>query len=118
MLSYEDLAEWNATVESTVSLDYRGLEVHKCPAWTQGPVFLQQLSILEGIDLGKMERNTAEYLHTWIETSKLAFADREAYYCDPAHDEMSMELLLSKDYAASRRSLIGSTASIAMRAGD
>ena len=118
LLSYEDLAEWNATVESSVSLEYRGLEVHKCPAWTQGPVFLQQLSILEGFDLGKMGHNTAEYLHTWIETSKLAFADREAYYGDPAHDEVPMELLLSKDYAASRRSLIESTASLTMRAGD
>jgi len=64
LLSYEDMAEWNATVENSVSLDYRGLEVHKCPAWTQGPVFLQQLSILEGFDLGKMGHNTAEYLHT------------------------------------------------------
>ena len=118
LLSYEDMAEWNATVESSVSLDYRGLEVHKCPAWTQGPVFLQQLSILEGFDLGKMGHNTAEYLHTWIETSKLAFADREAYYGDPAHDEVPMEMLLSKDYAASRRNLIESTASMVMRAGD
>ena len=118
LLSYEDMAKWEATVESSVSLDYRGLEVHKCPAWTQGPVFLQQLSILEGFDLGKMGHNTAEYLHTWIETSKLAFADREAYYGDPAHDEVPMEMLLSKDYAASRRNLIGSSASLAMRAGD
>ena len=118
LLSYEDLAEWNATVENSVSLDYRGLEVHKCPAWTQGPVFLQQLSILEGFDLGKMGHNTAEYLHTWIETSKLAFADREAYYGDPAHDEVPMEVLLSKDYAASRRSLIQATASLTVRAGD
>ena len=118
LLSYEDMAEWEASVENSVSLDYRGLEVHKCPAWTQGPVFLQQLSILEGFDLGKMGHNTVEYLHTWIETSKLAFADREAYYGDPAHDEVPMDMLLSKDYAASRRNLIGSSASLAMRAGD
>ena len=118
LLAYEDLADWTATVESSVSLDYRGLEVHKCPAWTQGPVFLQQLSMLEGYDLGKMGHNTAEYLHTWIEISKLAFADREAYYGDPAHDEVPMEMLLSKDYAASRRNLIESSASLTMRAGD
>ncbi len=118
LLTYEDFVEWEATVESSVSLDYRGLEVHKCPAWTQGPVFLQQLSILEGFDLGKMGHNSSEYLHTWIETSKLAFADREAYYGDPAHDEVPMEMLLSKDYAASRRNLIESSASLTMRAGD
>ena len=118
LLAYEDLAQWNATVESSVSLDYRGFEVHKCPAWTQGPVFLQQLSILEGFNLGEMGHNSADYLHTWIETSKLAFADREAYYGDPAHDEVPMERLLSKDYATSRRTLVGSHASLAMRPGD
>ena len=118
LFSYDDFAEWNATVEGTVSLDYRGLQVHKCPAWTQGPVFLQQLGILEGFDLNKMGHNTAEYLHTWIETSKLAFADREAYYGDPAHDEVPMELLLSPDYSASRRNLIEASASQTLRAGD
>ena len=118
LLSYDDLGEWNATVENTVSLDYRGLQVHKCPAWTQGPVFLQQLGILEGFDLNKMGHNTPEYLHTWVETAKLAFADREAYYGDPAHDEVPMELLLSRDYSATRRNLIESDASHSLRAGD
>ena len=118
LLSYDDLGEWNATVENTVSLDYRGLQVHKCPAWTQGPVFLQQLGILEGFDLNKMGHNTPEYLHAWVETAKLAFADREAYYGDPAHDEVPMELLLSRDYSATRRNLIESDASHSLRAGD
>ena len=118
LLSYDDLAEWNATVEGAVSLDYRGLQVHKCPPWTQGPVFLQQLGILEGFDLKKMGHNTAEYLHTWIETAKLAFADREAYYGDPSHDEVPMELLLSREYSAARRNLIESGASQSLRAGD
>jgi gamma-glutamyltranspeptidase/glutathione hydrolase len=80
LLSYADLAEWHATLEEPVSLNYRGLDVHKCPAWTQGPVFLQQLAILEGFDLRAMGHNSADYLHTWIECAKLAFADREAYY--------------------------------------
>ena len=118
LLSYEDLAEWSATVEEPVSLDYRGLEVHKCPPWTQGPVFLQQLGILQGYDLKKMEHNSADYLHTYIEVAKLAFADREAYYGDPIFDQVPLDVLLSEGYSAARRDLVGSQASLSLRPGD
>ena len=118
LLSYEDMAGWNATVEEPASLNYRGLEVHKCPTWTQGPVFLQQLGILEGYDLAKRRHNSADYLHLVIEASKLAFADREAYYGDPEFDKAPLDVLLSKEYAAARRGLIGDRASMELRAGD
>jgi gamma-glutamyltranspeptidase / glutathione hydrolase len=59
LLSYEDMADWQATAEEPLAVDYRGLLVHKCPAWTQGPVFLQQLTILEGLNLRAMGHNTA-----------------------------------------------------------
>jgi len=118
LLSYDDMAEWQTTVEETVSCDYRGLEVHKCPPWTQGPVFLQILGILEGFDLKKLGHNSAEYLHTLIESAKLAFADREAYYGDPVFDQVPLEVLLSKEYAAARRDLIGAQASLELRPGD
>jgi len=118
LLSYEDMREWHATVEEPVSLTYRGLEVHKCPPWTQGPVFLQQLAILEGFDLQALGHNSADYLHTWIEVAKLAFADREAYYGDPLFDQVPLDVLLSREYAAGRRGLIGAEASLAMRPGD
>ena len=65
------------------TVNYRGLDVFKCPSWTQGPVFLQQLTLLEGYDLAAMGHNSADYLHVLIEAAKLAFADREAYYGDP-----------------------------------
>ena len=65
LLTYEDISEWRATVEEPVTLNYRGLDVHKCPPWTQGPVFLQQLAILEGFDLGQLGHNTADYLHSF-----------------------------------------------------
>jgi gamma-glutamyltranspeptidase/glutathione hydrolase len=81
-------------------------------------VFLQQLTLLEGFDLKGMGHNSAEYLHTWIECAKLAFADREAYYGDPALDDVPFEALFSKEYAARRRALIGATASPDMRPGD
>ena len=118
LLSYEDVAEWHAVVEEPLTFNYRGLDVYKCPSWTQGPVFLQQLAILEGFDLQAMGHNSVDYLHTWIECAKLAFADREAYYGDPLLDDVPFDVLLSKEYAARRRELIGAQASLEMRPGD
>jgi gamma-glutamyltranspeptidase/glutathione hydrolase len=118
LLSYEDMAEWHAAVEEPLTVNYRGLDVHKCSSWTQGPVFLQQLTILEGFDLASMGATSAEYIHTVIETAKLAFADREVYYGDPAIDDVPFDVLLSKEYAARRRELIGDQASLELRPGD
>jgi gamma-glutamyltranspeptidase/glutathione hydrolase len=116
LLSAGDFAEWRAAVEEPVSFRYRGLDVHKCGPWTQGPVFLQQLALLEGLDLTAMA--AADYLHTWVECAKLAFADREAYYGDPLFDDVPLDALLSRDYAAERRGLVGEKASLELRPGD
>ena len=118
LLTYDDMAEWSATVEQPATYDYRGLEVNKCPGWTQGPTFLQHLAILDGLDLPAMGYNSAEYLHTWIESAKLAFADREAYYGDPLFDDIPLDVLLSKRYNDGRRDLIGPSASLELRPGD
>jgi len=118
LLCYEDMADWHAAIEEPVCFNYRGLDVHKCPSWTQGPVFLQQLALLEGFDLGKLGHNSADYLHTLIECAKLAFADREAYYGDPLFDDVPFDLLLSKGYASQRRGLVGEEASRELRPGD
>ncbi|MFB3819722.1 MAG: gamma-glutamyltransferase family protein [Candidatus Methylomirabilales bacterium] len=118
LLAYEDLAEWRAAIEEPVTLAFRGLEVHKCPPWTQGPVFLQHLSILDGTDFARMAPTSPEYLHLLIESAKLAFADREAYYGDPAFDKVPLDVLLSPRYAEGRRSLIADRASRALRPGD
>ncbi len=118
LLSYDDIAEWRATVEEPVSYNYKGLDVHKCPTWTQGPTFVQHLALLDGIDLKAMGHNTGEYLHTWVETCKLAFADREAYYGDPTFDDVPFDTLLSKQYNEARRGLVGPSASMDLRPGD
>ena len=118
LLSLEDMAEWHAAVEEPVTLNYHGLDVHKCSTWTQGPVFLQQLAILEGINLNTLGHNSSGYLHTLMECAKLAFADREAYYGDPLFDEVPLDQLISKEYAARRRNLIGDKASQELRPGD
>jgi gamma-glutamyltranspeptidase/glutathione hydrolase len=118
LLSSEDMAEWHAAVEEPVTLNYHGLDVHKCSSWTQGPVFLQQLAILDEFNLKALGHNSAAYLHTLIECAKLAFADREAYYGDPLFDKVPFDVLLSKEYAARRRNLMGDKASRELRPGD
>ena len=88
--------------DEPVSVNYHGLDVHKCSSWTQGPVFLQQLTLLEGFDLAAMGHNSTDYLHTLIECAKLAFADREAHYGDPKFDDVPFDRLLSTAYADER----------------
>lgn len=119
ILTKDDFAAWKPTLEEPVSVDYRGLTVYKCGPWTQGPVFLQQLRLLEGFDLAKMGHNSASAIHTVTEAAKLAFADREKYYGDPAFVKVPLDRLLSKEYADERRKLIDpKKASLEMRPGD
>jgi len=119
LLTEEDFAAYRARVERPVSTDYRGLTVHKCSFWCQGPVFLQQLNLLEGFDLAAMGHNRADYIHTVIECAKLAFADRNAHYADPEFVEVPLTRLLSKEYADDRRRLVDpKRASMEDRPGD
>jgi gamma-glutamyltranspeptidase/glutathione hydrolase len=119
LLIAEDLAAYASRVEDPVTVNYRGIDVYKCGSWTQGPVFLQQLSILEGYDLPAMGHNSPEYIHLLIETAKLAFADREKYYGDPDFVDVPMNTLFSPEYAAQRRKLIDpDRASMELRPGN
>ncbi len=118
LLTYDDLAGFRSHVEDPATVNYRGLDVYKCGPWSQGPVFLQQLTLLEGYDLLGLGHNSADYIHTCVECAKLAFADREFYYGDPRFAEVPLERLLSKEYAARRRQLVGERASLALRPGD
>jgi len=114
-LSAQDMAEWGATLEQPVSLDYRGHTVFKTGPWGQGPVFLQQLALLEGFDLAELA--PADFVHAVVECAKLAFADREAWYGDPDFVDVPLDRLLSKEYADERRALLGDTASAELRPG-
>jgi gamma-glutamyltranspeptidase/glutathione hydrolase len=115
LLTGDDLARWRATMEEPVTLDHAGLTVCKPGPWSQGPVFLQQLALLDGFDLEAMD--AAEYVHTVVECAKLAFADREAWYGDPAFADVPLDELLSAGYAGERRRLVGDTASLELRPG-
>src|SRR5271155_4124022 len=119
LLAASDLENFTTRIESPVSADYRGVTVFKCGPWSQGPVFLQQLKLLEGFDLAAMGHNSADYIHAVVESAKLSFADREAYYGDPEFIDVPLAGLLSDRYAAIRRELIDSArASMDQRPGD
>jgi len=106
LLTGNDLARWEAPVEAPVTFDYRDWTVMKGGPWSQGPVLLQTLALLEGTDLKGLGHNSADYVHHLTEALKLAFADREAYYGDPAMIEVPLATLISEEYAAERRKLI------------
>jgi len=119
LLSREDLGGYATRVEEPVTTSYRGYDVFKCGPWSQGPVFLQQLRLLEGYDLAAMGHNSPEYIHLVIEAAKLAFADRERYYGDPDFSDVPLSRLLSREYAEARRKLIDpDRASLELRPGD
>jgi gamma-glutamyltranspeptidase/glutathione hydrolase len=117
LLTGHDLATWQAREEAPVTFDYAGLTVAKTGPWGQGPVFLQQLALLEGEDLEAMRPGEAGFIHTVTEAAKLAFADREAWYGDPGFSDVPLGDLLSPAYNAARRALIGDQASLELRPG-
>jgi gamma-glutamyltranspeptidase / glutathione hydrolase len=117
LLAEDDLVGWQPSLEPPATFDFRGHTVCKTGPWGQGPVFLQQLALLDGFDLESMGLGSAEYVHTVVECAKLAFADREAFYGDPAFVEVPLERLLSRAYADERRALVGEEASPELRPG-
>ncbi|OIK23818.1 gamma-glutamyltransferase family protein [Streptomyces malaysiense] len=111
-LDADDLANWSATYEDPVSYDWNGWTVCKAGPWSQGPAFLQQLALLPSELPGY---GSADYVHLLVEGCKLAMADREAWYGDAA--EVPLAELLSDEYNAGRRALVGREASYELRPG-
>jgi gamma-glutamyltranspeptidase/glutathione hydrolase len=110
LLTPEDLAEFEVEVSPPSTTTFRGVEVATCGFWCQGPALLQVLNLLEPYDLARLGHNSPRSLHLLVEAIKLAFADREAYYGDPAQVKVPADGLLSKAYADARRALIGERA--------
>jgi len=106
LLTGEDMATWSATYEAPLTYDYEGYTVCKTGPWGQGPVFLQALAILKGMDFTGLSETSPEFIHMVTEATKLAYADRDAFYGDPDFVEVPMEVLLSDTYNAQRRQLI------------
>jgi gamma-glutamyltranspeptidase/glutathione hydrolase len=118
VFTYDDLASFHGAIEKPVTTNFHGYDVYKAGPWNQGPVLLQTLNILEGIDLQSFGANSTDYIHQVHEAIKLAYADRNAYYGDPAFASVPMAGLLSKAYATERRGLIGPQASLDQRPGN
>ncbi|MDF2189597.1 gamma-glutamyltransferase [Paraflavitalea sp. CAU 1676] len=107
LITEQDLARWKPIWEEPLQTNYKGIDVYKMQQWTQGPMLLQSLNILENFDLKSMGYNSAKYIHTVYQTMNLAFADRDFYYGDPYKaPEEPIKGLLSKDYARQRAKLI------------
>jgi gamma-glutamyltranspeptidase / glutathione hydrolase len=103
LITEKDLANWKVITEEPLSVNYKGIEVYKMQQWTQGPVLLQGLNMLENIDLKAMGFNSAKYIHTLYQVMNLTFADRDFYYGDPYFaPEEPIKGLLSKEYAKER----------------
>ena len=97
-----DFSDFFAKVEEPAKIAYRGYTVYKHGFGSQGPTLLQTLNILENFDLKGMKLNSADYVHTVTEAMKLAYADRDTYYADPAFVRIPAAGLLSKEYAKER----------------
>lgn len=109
LITMDDLANWKPIEEEPLMVNYKGIEAYKMKQWTQGPVLLQALNILENFDLKAMGYNSAKYIHTVYQAMNLAFADRDFYYGDPyTSPEEPIKGLLSKAYAKQRAGLINS----------
>jgi gamma-glutamyltranspeptidase / glutathione hydrolase len=106
LISYDDMAGFHAETDTPRTGTYRGYEIVKPGFWSQGPVMIELLNLLEAYDLRAMGHNSPAYIHTLVEAIKLAFADRDRYYGDPKFSKIPEQTLLSKDYAAERRKLI------------
>ncbi len=119
VLTAADLADFRPSLEPAVTAEFRGTTVAKAGLWSQGPVLLQALTMLDGLDDEQLDPSTAAGVHTLAEALKLALADREAYYghLDPADAEAVVRRLLSPRYARERAGLIGASAADSFRPG-
>ncbi len=108
LFTMEDLAKWKPVEEEPLKVNYKGIDVYKLQQWTQGPMLLQALNVLENFDLKAMGYNSVKYIHTLYQTMNLTFADRDFYYGDPRFsNNQPMKGLLSKAYAKQRAGTIG-----------
>jgi gamma-glutamyltranspeptidase/glutathione hydrolase len=115
VITRADMAAWSASYEEPVTLDFHGVTVCKTGPWGQGPALLQTLAILAGFEPQEVDPSTTDGAHRVIEALKLALADRDAHYGD---QDVQLDVLLSEEYAAARRALIGPEAAHEFRPGD
>ena len=106
VLARSDLRSHRSSWVDPISVVYRGARVWECPPNGQGLAALMALNILSGFDLSSMDPLGPQRLHIEIEAMRLAFADARWYISDPAHHQIPIEGLLSREHADRRRALI------------
>jgi gamma-glutamyltranspeptidase/glutathione hydrolase len=118
-LTAADLAGFEAYYTEPATYTWNGWTIAKPGLWSQGPSFLQQLALLpDGTDAaGELDYGSPDYVHRLLEGTKLAMADREAWYGDAPAAEVTVDDLLAPEYSAARRALIGDRASLELRPG-
>ncbi len=109
-LRYEDFDNHTSQWVEPATVNYRGYDIYQIGGNNQGTAVLQMLNILEGYDLSSKGFASEETLHLMIEAKKLAYEDRAKHYVDPDFYDQPLDRLLSKEYAAERRELIGERA--------
>jgi gamma-glutamyltranspeptidase / glutathione hydrolase len=117
VLTGDDMARWQPRIEPPATFDYGDYTVCKCGPWSQGPAMLQQLALMKQFHLGRIDPIDDGFIHTLVECSKLAYADRDKFYGDPDFVEVPLQTLLSDAYNAERKKLIGERASLEQRPG-
>ncbi len=117
LITADDLAQFTAEFEAPVSYDYGDYRVCKTGPWGQGPVMLQHLALLDQLGFGSDVPGSADWVHAIVESGKLAFADREAWYGDPRFTDVPLDDLLSSDYSRERAALAGESANLELRPG-
>jgi len=106
LLTIEDFKDQTTTWVEPISAVYRGYTVYELPPNGQGLTALEMLNILEGYDISSLGEQSPEYLHLLIEAKKLVFNDRDNLIADPDFEEIPVDELLSKEYAAKCRGKI------------
>jgi gamma-glutamyltranspeptidase/glutathione hydrolase len=106
LLTAKDLHDHTTTWIEPIATEYRGYTVYELPPNGQGITALEMLNILEGYDISSPGHNSPDHLHVLIEAKKLAFTDRDSLITDPDFEEVPVDELLSKEYAAKCREKI------------
>ncbi len=118
VLTGDDMARWQPRVEAPVTYQYGRYTLLQRRLLEPGPGDAAAACAAQGFGLDGADPKSADFIHTVVECSKLAFADRDTFYGDPEFVKVPGETLLSEAYTAARRKLVGERASLEQRPGN
>jgi gamma-glutamyltranspeptidase/glutathione hydrolase len=102
ILDAEDFSEFEPEWVTPINIEYKGYTLYELPPNGQGLCALEALKIASHFDLERYEFNSSKYLHTLIESMKLAFADGHRFITDPRFREIPVKQLISETYCRKR----------------